>query len=49
MAGERVLPSDVVVVGAGGAGLYAALCAARAGGRVALVSATPLAQTASYW
>jgi L-aspartate oxidase len=40
---------DVAVVGAGAGGLYAALCAARAGGRVALLSATPLAQTASYW
>jgi L-aspartate oxidase len=40
---------DVVVVGAGAAGLYAALCAAREGGRVALLSAMPLAQTASYW
>jgi L-aspartate oxidase len=50
-----VLPSagthdaDVAVVGAGAAGLYAALCAAREGARVVLVSATPLAQTASYW
>jgi L-aspartate oxidase len=41
--------ADVAVVGAGAAGLYAALCAARAGARVVLVSATPLAQTASYW
>src|SRR5258708_34549823 len=40
---------DVAVVGAGAAGLYAAICAARAGGRVALVSATSLAPTASYW
>jgi L-aspartate oxidase len=40
---------DVVVVGAGAAGLYAALCAARTGGKVALLSAMPLAQTASYW
>ncbi len=40
---------DVVVVGAGAAGLYAALCAAHAGGSVALLSAMPLAQTASYW
>jgi len=40
---------DVAVVGAGAAGLYAALCAAREGAAVALVSATPLAQTASYW
>ncbi len=37
------------MVGAGAAGLYAALCAARSGARVALVSATPLAESASYW
>ena len=51
MAGRppRSTEADVAVVGAGGAGLYAALTAARAGARVALVSATPLAQTASYW
>ena len=41
--------ADLIVVGAGAAGLYAALCAAREGGRVALVSARPLAETASYW
>src|SRR4051794_35672104 len=41
--------TDLVVVGAGAAGLYAALCAAREGARVALVSARPLAETASYW
>jgi L-aspartate oxidase len=40
---------DVAVVGAGGAGLFTALTAAREGARVGLVSATPLAQTASYW
>jgi L-aspartate oxidase len=40
---------DVAVIGAGAAGLYVALSATRAGGRVALVSATSLAQTASYW
>ena len=40
---------DLIVVGAGAAGLYAALCAAHEGGRVALLSAAPLAQTASYW
>jgi L-aspartate oxidase len=44
-----VVETDIVVVGAGAAGLYAALCAAREGARVVLVSATPLAQTASYW
>jgi len=41
--------TDVAVVGAGAAGLYAALCAAREHASVALISATPLAQTASYW
>src|ERR1035437_10353463 len=41
--------ADVAIIGAGGAGLYGALCAARAGATVALISATPLAQTASYW
>ncbi len=41
--------TDIAVVGAGAAGLYAALCAARRRARVVLVSATPLAQTASYW
>src|SRR5579862_7604285 len=45
----RSLQVDVVVLGAGAAGLYAALVAARVGARVALVSATALAQTASYW
>lgn len=39
----------MAVVGAGAAGLYAALCAAREGAKVALISAAPLAQTASYW
>jgi L-aspartate oxidase len=41
--------ADIAVVGAGAAGLYAALCAAREQATVVLVSATPLAQTASYW
>jgi L-aspartate oxidase len=40
---------DVAVVGAGAAGLYAALVAAREGAGVALVSRSPLAETASYW
>ena len=40
---------DLAVIGAGAAGLYAALCAAREGAQVTLVSARPLAQTASYW
>jgi L-aspartate oxidase len=41
--------AEVAVVGAGAAGLYAALCAAREHATIVLVSATPLAQTASYW
>src|SRR5204863_10162424 len=45
----RMVEADVAVVGAGAAGLYAALTAARQGARVALVSATPLAESASYW
>jgi L-aspartate oxidase len=49
VADEPLLTADVAVVGAGAAGLYAALTAAEAGATVALVSATPLAQTASYW
>ncbi len=44
-----ITEADVAVVGAGAAGLYAAICAAREGARVLLVSAAPLAQTASYW
>jgi L-aspartate oxidase len=49
MAVARTQDADVAVVGAGAAGLYAALCAAAEGASVTLVSATPLAQTASYW
>jgi L-aspartate oxidase len=41
--------TQLVVVGAGAAGLYTALCASRAGARVTLVSATPLAGSSSYW
>ena len=37
------------MVGAGAAGLYAALTAASEGARVVLVSRSPLAETASYW
>jgi L-aspartate oxidase len=43
------LRADVAVIGAGAAGLYAALVAAAEGARVALVSRSPLAETASYW
>lgn len=40
---------DVIVVGAGAAGLYTALSAARQRAAVTLVSATPLAESSSYW
>ncbi|MDQ4049460.1 MAG: FAD-dependent oxidoreductase, partial [Actinomycetota bacterium] len=43
------LRTDVTVVGAGAAGLFCALVAARQGSRVALVSHSPLAESASYW
>jgi L-aspartate oxidase len=49
MADPERIEADVAVVGAGAAGLYAALTAARSGARVALVSGAPLANTASYW
>ncbi|MBN9624240.1 MAG: FAD-dependent oxidoreductase [Actinobacteria bacterium] len=40
---------DVVVVGGGAAGLWTALRAAEQGGRVCVVSRTPLSQSASFW
>jgi L-aspartate oxidase len=40
---------QLAVVGAGAAGLYTALLASREGATVALVSATPLAESSSYW
>jgi L-aspartate oxidase len=40
---------QVAVVGAGAAGLYTALCAAREGASVTLVSATALAESSTYW
>ncbi|MCX6390185.1 MAG: FAD-dependent oxidoreductase [Actinomycetes bacterium] len=46
---DSVLKTDVVVVGAGAAGLYTALNAERAGANVTLISALPLAESASYW
>jgi L-aspartate oxidase len=49
MPDQRTTHSEVAVVGAGSAGLYAALTAAREGARTLLVSQAPLATTASYW
>jgi L-aspartate oxidase len=40
---------QLIVVGAGAAGTYTALCASRRGARVTVVSATPLAGASSYW
>ena len=39
----------MAVVGAGAAGLWAAICAAESGGRVCLISRKPLAESASFW
>ena len=49
MPDGSVIRAELAVVGAGAAGLYTALCAAAQGAAVALVSATTLAETASYW
>jgi L-aspartate oxidase len=46
---SRPRDPELIVIGAGAAGLYTALCAARAGAPVTLVSATPLAGSSSYW
>ncbi|MBI5310561.1 MAG: L-aspartate oxidase [Actinobacteria bacterium] len=46
---QSTTAGEVVVVGAGSAGLYAAITAAREGARTLLVSQAPLASTASYW
>jgi L-aspartate oxidase len=43
------LKTQVTVIGAGAAGLYTALSAARSDVPVLLVSATPLAESSTYW
>src|SRR4051812_11557454 len=48
-AADNFVQAEVAVVGAGAAGLYAALVAAELGARVELVSRSPLPQSASYW
>ncbi len=45
----ELLETQVAVVGAGAAGLYTALCAAREGAAVALISAAPLAGSSTYY
>ena len=42
-------PRRASVVGAGAAGLYTALCAARNGASVTLISGPPLAGSSSWW
>jgi L-aspartate oxidase len=49
MSDASQIEAELAVIGAGGAGLYVALRAAEQGASVALISATTLAQTASYW
>src|SRR3954465_12878386 len=49
MAPATVQRADVIVVGAGAAGLFTALAVTRAGARAPPVPATPLAHAASYW
>ena len=49
LAQSRIESADVVVVGGGAAGLYAAVRAAAAGANVALVSRKPLQESSSYW
>src|SRR5260370_32662655 len=49
MAAEQRIEAEGTVIGGGAAGLYTALTATRAGARSALISATALAETASYW
>ncbi len=49
MSGRERIDTELVVIGAGAAGLYSALTAASLGASVTVISATPLAQTASYW
>jgi len=46
---EKPAAFDVVVIGAGAAGLWAALRAAEAGAGVCLVSRKPLDESASFW
>jgi L-aspartate oxidase len=49
MTARETLTRDVVVVGAGAAGLYTALSAAEHGARVRLISRKPLSESASFW
>lgn len=46
---KQVLETDVLVIGGGLAGLYAAFCAASYGSKVALITRTTLKESNSYW
>ncbi|MCO5315949.1 MAG: FAD-dependent oxidoreductase [Solirubrobacterales bacterium] len=46
--GPDLAHCDLAIVGGGAAGLWAALCAAEAGGTVCLISRKPLAESASF-
>lgn len=45
---QELATCDLAIVGGGAAGLWAALCAAEAGGSVCLISRKPLAESASF-
>src|SRR6201995_4960463 len=47
--GQTTHSPRLAVVGAGAAGLYTALCAARQGANVTLISGPPLAGSSSWW
>ncbi len=49
MAADPSGPFDLAVVGAGAAGLWAAIRAAELGAEVCLISRKPLAESASFW
>lgn len=47
--GGQILETDILVIGGGLAGLYAAFCAASSGLKVAVVTRTTLRESSSYW
>ncbi len=46
---SQILKTDVLVIGGGLAGLYAAFCASSLGAKVAVVTGTTLKESNSYW
>lgn len=49
MGSDDTFTTDILIIGSGLAGLYAAFCAAREGARVAVVTRTTLKESNSYW